>query len=435
MKDEIEFWLLSLAKIFEKPLFYAFVLFLPTQLGKHFWFNFSFVLGQQVDYLSPTLYTTDIFIIGIFLLVILQKKLPKAHPYFSLTVLFLAISIFLSHSPFLGWYGLAKFIELSFVVWYVSREIFRKDIVAICLCVGIVVETILAFWQATVQHSIGGLFYFFGERTFTATTPGIANASIQGQLFLRPYGTFSHPNMLAGFLLVGILLAAYLLSKRRWIRMLFPTTLFATVGILLSLSRTVIATGIVAAFILLVQLFRQRLSRYTLLVVLVILSATFLSIAFFPHILFRLFSFSFGESLTERALLAQSAVRMIFHSPLVGVGVQNFIPSLPAVSQNTVVLQPVHNIYLLIASEAGIVGLLAFIAFLATTVLRALFQKKKSAKRTSGKVFLLLALLAILLIGFFDHYFLTLQQGQLLFALTLGLTLREVGVSRGTIRG
>jgi hypothetical protein len=36
--------------------------------------------------------------------------------------------------------------------------------------------------------------------------------------------------------------------------------------------------------------------------------------------------------------------------------------------------------------------------------------------------FLLLALSAILLTGMFDHYWLTLQQGQLLFAVILGLS-------------
>src|SRR3989344_9415701 len=46
--------------------FYLLILFLPTQLGRHFWPNFSFVSGIRIDYLSPTLYATDIFILLIF---------------------------------------------------------------------------------------------------------------------------------------------------------------------------------------------------------------------------------------------------------------------------------------------------------------------------------------------------------------------------------
>ena len=54
-------------------LFYLLLLLLPTQLGKHFWPTFSYVLGTRVDYLSPTLYLTDIIILFITLF-----YLPKA---------------------------------------------------------------------------------------------------------------------------------------------------------------------------------------------------------------------------------------------------------------------------------------------------------------------------------------------------------------------
>src|ERR1035437_8081006 len=64
-KVKTGFWLLSLAKI-SKLFFYLLILFLPTQLGKHFWPNSSFVYGLRLDYLSPTLYFTDILILLIF---------------------------------------------------------------------------------------------------------------------------------------------------------------------------------------------------------------------------------------------------------------------------------------------------------------------------------------------------------------------------------
>ena len=44
-------------------LFSLLILLLPTQLGRHFWPSYSFVFGLKVDYLSPTLYLTDIFLV------------------------------------------------------------------------------------------------------------------------------------------------------------------------------------------------------------------------------------------------------------------------------------------------------------------------------------------------------------------------------------
>jgi hypothetical protein len=48
-------------------IFYFLILFLPTQLGRHFFTSFSFVSGIRVDYLSPTIYFTDILVLLLFI--------------------------------------------------------------------------------------------------------------------------------------------------------------------------------------------------------------------------------------------------------------------------------------------------------------------------------------------------------------------------------
>lgn len=61
---------MSFPKI-EKILIFLTILFLPTQLGKHFWPSFSYIYSLPVDYLSPTLYFWDLLILilgGVFLL-------------------------------------------------------------------------------------------------------------------------------------------------------------------------------------------------------------------------------------------------------------------------------------------------------------------------------------------------------------------------------
>ena len=106
---------------------------------------------------------------------------------------------------------------------------------------------------------------------------------------------------------------------------------------------------------------------------------------------------------------------MFLKNPLFGVGINSFLPSLPdfIIQQKTFFIQPVHNIYLLILSQIGIVGF-SFFVFLLFKTFRKILKIKN--------YLIGILLIEILILGFFDHYFLTLQQGQLLFALVLGLS-------------
>lgn len=106
---------------------------------------------------------------------------------------------------------------------------------------------------------------------------------------------------------------------------------------------------------------------------------------------------------------------MVREQPLIGVGLNNFISQLPNYWQNiglTYWLQPVHNIFLLVAAETGLLGLAIFLWFLILTLKKLLVTNYQ----------LLITLSAILALGLFDHYWLTLQQPQLLFTIVLGLS-------------
>ncbi|MCL5090716.1 MAG: hypothetical protein M1514_01765 [Patescibacteria group bacterium] len=54
--------------------FFLTLLFLPTQLGKHFWPPFSHVYSLGIDYLSPTIYFWDLLAISLLIVFIYQKK-------------------------------------------------------------------------------------------------------------------------------------------------------------------------------------------------------------------------------------------------------------------------------------------------------------------------------------------------------------------------
>src|SRR3989344_5909066 len=65
---------MSKLKIAEQVLFFLTVLFLPTQLGKHFWPDFSFVYSLPIDYLSPVIYFWDLLVMFLLAVFILQRK-------------------------------------------------------------------------------------------------------------------------------------------------------------------------------------------------------------------------------------------------------------------------------------------------------------------------------------------------------------------------
>ena len=110
------------------------------------------------------------------------------------------------------------------------------------------IQSLLVIAQFIKQGSLGGVFYFFGERFFTPATPGIANASINGELLFRPYGTFSHPNVLAGFLLISLI---SLLFSLPWDKGKFEKTFWAVTlllgssALLITMSRLAIVIWIV----------------------------------------------------------------------------------------------------------------------------------------------------------------------------------------------
>jgi len=209
-----------------------------------------------------------------------------------------------------------------------------------------------------------------------------------------------------------------------------------TIAILLSFSRLVWLVGFIIGiahfsdFIVNARLsrhgarkFRRRLKPA------IPLLFTFLIILFFwrASFLFQLDPLS----LSRRLELNRSAFLMIKKNPLLGVGLGNFLVQLPnfwQVNERIRFLQPVHNIFLLVGAETGLIGLAIFIWFLFLTFKKLLKIRNcpPSASRRQGREKLGIPLLIILLTGMADHYWLTLQQSQLMFALILGLTWSKV---------
>lgn len=417
----------------ENLFFFLLIFFLPTQLGKHFWPSFSFVEGLRVDYLSPTIYVTDFLFVVLFIFWGLSKNFKReimsllTNHFLQLFLLSIVISILLSNNYLVGLFGFIKLVEFILFGYYVSirvksEKLFRK--IAFFFSLSVIFESVVAIYQFKIQSSIGGILYYFGERTFNSQTPGIANASLSGDLILRPYGTFPHPNVLGGFLVIAfsLIITAFIVEKAIEKKILFLIALFlGFIALCLTMSRPAIISSLFLFLVSSILYFKKRFGFKK--VFFPVLIFVLIALIFFSPLRYRFFGIQLSdESITLREKLSQVSFTMIKISPLFGVGYNNFLPSLSEYQKMFIFPQPVHNIFLLVITETGFSGLIFLLLFLFKTFKNLLKSLKAKKYFTKDINFQLMAVFIIILfIGLFDHYFLTLQQGQLLLSFILGL--------------
>lgn len=363
-------------------LLFFLILFLPSQLGFHFWPSWSFVSGVRIDYLSPTLYFTDLLI---FFLIFIYRPRIKI-PLF--IIIYSVFNIFFSLSPLLSLYKWLRVLEyfLLFKSLYMIPN--TKYMIQKGLALAVIWTSILAWSQFTVQSSTGGLWYWLGERTFNVATPGIAKFSLLGHELLRPYATFPHPNALAGFLLVSGLIIYFSKPKTKFLlNIKYLTLIIVALTIPLTFSRTAIILELLLVIYFFVPKFKKLLIIFSFLIL--------------PTYLTTHYS-QLSTSLTDRLWLIQKSIVAIQKSPLSGLGLGTFPifqPSLTAPSFS-LQFQPVHNIFLLLISELG----LPFVIYLFIKIAKSIIHNSEFK----------IPVLIILATGLVDHYWLTLHQNLLL---------------------
>jgi len=398
-----------------QKIFWLLIFLLPVQLGRHFWPDFSFVLGLKIDYLSPTVYLTDLLVLAILALWAWEDRHKlssrslaswlKKNWWLMAVFVYLLANAFLALNQGAAFYKLIKIVELTLLGYYLAQNRYSLSNLHWPLSLAVIYSSLIALIQFFKQSSLNGIFWWLGERTFDLTTPGIAKAVFNGHLLLRSYATFSHPNALAGFLLVALILTAPFLKRAKLWGLAYG--FLASLAIIFSFSRSVWFIALLFFFILIIKKIKRAL--------IFSLSSLFFVLCFW--LLAISSRFSTDEAFFQRAQLMKSSFLMIKNFPLSGVGLNNFIVHLPnywSLTGFTYWLQPVHNLYLLLIAEIGWLGFLIFLWFLVLSYRRILLKK-------NNRGLLLGALSVILLLGFFDHYWLTLQQNQLLLTILLGL--------------
>jgi hypothetical protein len=253
------------------------------------------------------------------------------------------------------------------------------------------------------------LMWWLGERTFNFNTIGIAQMSVVGNGLIRAYGTFSHPNSLAGFLLVSwILWWKYKNNKVSW----WIVFWLGLMGIILTGSRTIwLLTGLSLVFFV-KKFFGENKNWIKIIISLVLILILAIKIIDFNYPIANFLSGWDENGLIKRGQLNLASLEMIKNSPIFGIGTKNFLVNLPNFQNESHFfwLQPVHNILLLTLSEIGFLGLGILI-----WGLNSLFRNKK----LNEEDWLIIGV--ILISGMVDHYWLTLPQNMWLLTIFLGL--------------
>ena len=396
---------------------FLFLLLIPTQLGKHFWPEWSYLLGIRVDYLSPTLYLLDLIwliLIGSNFLKNYKKIAFKKYLNFKyfLVMGFIGINILIAVNPWVAFYKWLRMVQILITFFYFKKNktLIKGKLVKAIPC-WIIFESLLAVTQMAKSGSLNGIFYWFGERSFSFNTIGIAQMSVLGNGLIRAYGTFSHPNSLAGFLLVALLLWYWLREKinKTWWWVVFW---FGFLGIIVSGSRTVWILTLGLIFWFLLKNIKNKANSIGLILL-------FLGVIVFGlrlvNMEYQISDFLGGwdsNGVEKRTQLNWAGLKMVKESSWFGVGLGNFLVRLPEFQKNNGIfwLQPVHNILILIWSEIGTLGL--FLLFL-------LFNKNFVWKKINW-IFKII-LVVVIISGMVDHYWLTLPQNVWLLVLVLGI--------------
>lgn len=390
----------------------------PTQFALHLWPKWSYVLGLRVDYFSPKLYLVDVFII-LYLITCLissHEKIQFKNKYFLIFLTLLFVNLVftkLFENTFL--YQVRILLYIIFLQFSLKRLNLYEDFIK-PLSIATVVVSILAVVQFIKQGSTGWFFYFLGERIMSITTIGAPLVNLFGSNYLRSPSTFSHPNSLAGFLVVFLILINEFKFLQSGIALKKLVNVLGIPALVLTFSKS----GILA---LVGYLFYKFFFGNTKLTK----RAYFLF--FIGSLLFTLILFIsssnlikrgalFSESINTRIILTSRSKEIIYKNFWFGVGANNFILELskkPPVIKSVLFLQPVHNIYLLVFSEWGVVGLIFFVVMVIKIF-------RKAVPVTS------LAISVVLFTGLFDHYWLTLNQNLLLLLIliTLGISKRKL---------
>lgn len=393
---------------------------------------YLFSRGAFTPYTDISLYGADILVVSLILLTIWYEIRQKTGENGSRIVLFLlisgAVSLIFSIFPreTYNYYWLVRLFEylcLFLSISYLFQETkFKKAIFWSFLASGLI-QTIIAASQFITQHSLG--LKILGEPAIAANIDGIAKIDLINEKIIRAYGTFSHPNQLAAFLVVAcatawLIYATETNAIKRHIAAIFMVLFIG--GEFLTFSRAGIAALLIFfAFVLTSILIKHGWGAIKKQLKIIFLAFFVFSLILFPFLRARI---SPAPTQFTRTFYNTTGLEIFKQNPITGIGIGNLLPAMAQKieAKQAWQVQPPHNYFLEVACETGIIGLLLYI-YLFISRIMGLFKSEPLAQNRGDYIALALIgiIFAFIFLMQFDHYFYTLPQTILLLWLALGM--------------
>jgi O-antigen ligase len=300
-----------------------------------------------------------------------------------------SISLFTSTEISLSMFEIVRMLKMYILILLLRHYVKgRRELlnVVLFLLLGLGVQSSLGIAQGILKRTFA--VGFLGERE------QLWLAEVGGQSLSRVGGTLGHANAMASYLelMLPLTLALSFIQTRTRYRLALLTLFgLGTAAMILTLSRSGwggLALGSLLTVWLVARRRGFRLRRLLPTLLPLGISVILIAILFWQPIMVRLLAPS-PYSVSFRLNLARVALEMVKAQPLIGMGLNTFKEVMPEFDPQGLFASrsaTVHNIYLLVAAETGLLGVGAFLWFLV-----GLFQVGISLARSKDDLYVALA--------------------------------------------
>jgi len=394
------------------------------------------------EYGTISLYASDILLIIIIILNLIRHYVNKTKINLSktdlllllTTVLVLGANIYLSLNKLLSLFH-AGWLLLALGLFIIMRqEIITRSTALVSLIAGAALASALGVWQFISQSTMAskwlGLAQHISENLGSSVIEAVAPDGVT-ERWLRAYGSLDHPNMLGGLTALIIFFCFYLIfkleTKSNKEKLIVASFILLVAGLICSFSRSAWLAAVSGIIIYLIFVFKHdfklRLKPVLPLFIIGLITTALLAIPYYYIFLPRFSTASRLEKISaiERVAGYQEALPIIKNNLVLGTGLGTYGLALQANNPKQLVwyYQPIHNFWLLLLAETGLVGLALWLWFIFKQTINAWKNNKEDHLIITGTI------VVLLILGLFDHWLMSLHFGILLSAAALGLALKK----------
>ena len=410
----------------EAGLLWLSIFLVPWQLRHTFYF--AAINGEYFEYGSWHLYVSDIVIMLLLLVWLISRHRAVNHGPGWVNYPLLVWLVWLTAS--VGWAIDRPLAAITAAHWWLAYGWYVYLINRIEQWSQIVWPLIWgAGWQAVwgsaqyfMNHSLG--LNWLGESVLDPQVPGIPVVVADGARQLRAHGMLPHANLLGGVLALAAPIWLYttgqlsLSRQRQWLTLGLA---ILAIGIGLSFARgawlVLVITSIGIGWWWWCR--GQRQNVWLAVLMIAVFGLTLISQQRYVASRFDLGLAEESRSVTERIQSVEWWQRIVGEYAVRGAGVGNYTVALQQAdaAQSAWWYQPIHNIYLLVTGELGVIGGAIWLWLIGAWVVLSLqlWRRKPLMTVVAWPLWGWLAL------GLVDHWPLSLQQGRLWLFLALAL--------------